>query len=298
VKKWLKRFGGIFLGLLVALLTAAASVWIASGAKLSAGRHIVQPRPIEIPDGPREVERGRHLVTAVLACAECHGEDLGGNVMLDEQPMGRLTAPNLTRGAGGVALRYNDLDWVRALRHGVASDGRALVMMPVVAYSQIDDDDLGAVVAYLKTLPPVDRNVGPIEPGLLARALIAFGDIPIDAEDLDHSRVGMSAPDASETESYGDYLARVAGCRSCHGQALTGQEIQGHAAAPDITRDGLSGWSREDFARAMREGRTPAGAELDRFMPWRAYAGMTDTEIGALWMFLQAFDPAREGGMR
>ncbi|MGA0061228.1 MAG: c-type cytochrome, partial [Planctomycetota bacterium] len=113
---------------------------------------------------------------------DCHAPDLGGRLVIDDPMVGRVAGPNLTRGAGGLGGDYTDADFVRAIRHGVARDGRALVLMPSLDYQGLSDEDLGAMIAYVKTVAPVDRPRGPVAPGPVARLLILKGDFKLAAE--------------------------------------------------------------------------------------------------------------------
>lgn len=69
-----------------------------------------------------------------------------------------LPAPNLTAGKGGIGATYTDADWERAIRHGIGGDNRVLAIMPSNYFSHYSDADLAAVIAYLKTFPPVDSD--------------------------------------------------------------------------------------------------------------------------------------------
>jgi hypothetical protein len=101
---------------------------------------------------PPDLERGEYLVKSVSACMDCHGENLQGKPFLDEQPIGYISAPNLTRGAGGVGEWYTLEDWARAIRHGVGGDGRVMGGMPSDSYAHLSDEDL-AVPANLARFP-------------------------------------------------------------------------------------------------------------------------------------------------
>src|SRR5690606_1051994 len=104
-------------------------------------RYQITPVPIGIPIAQGSAERGAHLY-ATRGCADCHGGDLGGAKVVDEPPVGRLYGPNLTKGQGGVVADYRDEDWVRAIRHGVNPQGRPLVLMPSMEYSEFSEQDL------------------------------------------------------------------------------------------------------------------------------------------------------------
>ena len=243
------------------------------------------------------IERGRHLVTVVAQCTHCHGSDLGGRELADDPWIGRLHSSNLTGGRGGVGGQLSDGEWEAALRRGVARTGRSLVLMPSAGLAQVSDRDLEAVVAYIRQVPPVDRVAPPRRVGWLTRVLVAIGFAPdlLAAEEVARlaSRRRVE-PGPSRVIDEGEYLVALAGCRVCHRADLAGGlhplSLPGEPVPPDLTRRGpLARFSREDFARAMREGRTPDGRQLDReFMPWPAYAGLGEHEIDAIWRFLEA----------
>lgn len=91
-------------------------------------------------------------------------------VVVDDPALGVIIGPNLTRGAGGVGGGLSDADFERAIRHGIAPDGRRLVFMPSSEYQYMSDEDLGAAVAYVRSVPPVDRSFGPLQIRMLGRA--------------------------------------------------------------------------------------------------------------------------------
>ena len=114
--------------------------------------YTVETPQVPIPSDPASIARGKYLAEKVAVCTECHGTDLGGKVVEDDVAMGRLVAVNLTRGRGGLPADYSDQDFVRALTHGVKRDGRSVIFMPTADYV-FTADDLGAIVAYVKSLP-------------------------------------------------------------------------------------------------------------------------------------------------
>lgn len=259
------------------------------------------------------LERGRHLVTEVAQCSFCHGPDLAGRVLADDPWIGRLHASNLTRGEGGAGARLTDAQWVAALRHGVASDGRSLLLMPSAGLARLSERDLAAVVAYVRQVPAVDRVLPERRAGWLTRAVLAAGLAPdlISAEQVATvaraERGGQTAAaeraatpsgtiEAQPTPAYGAYLVSIGGCRVCHRADLGGGmhplSLPGEPVPPDLTRRGrLAEWTLRDFARAMREGRTPDGRVLDReFMPWPAFSGLDDLEVEALWRYLETVE--------
>ncbi len=167
--------------------------------------------------------------------------------------------------------------------------------MPSEVFNKISNEDLGAMIAYLKTLPPVDNELD--ESGLapLGRILAVFEGSLLPATLIDHNAPRTLSPKAGVTAEYGEYLAEI--CILCHGERLSGGEVPGddRAKAPNITPGGaLGSWTRSQFIDTIRSGMTPQGNLLDpRFMPWNRFTQMTDDELDAIWLYLQSL-PARE----
>jgi len=271
---------------------AAAYVYVGSEARLRAHYDVKAP-PITVPNDYASIARGEHVVRALAKCTGCHGDDLGGGVVVDNPLAGRLSAPNLT---SGPIVRRTDDELLRALVHGVAPDGRPLVLMPAHEIGQLGDEDLGAIVAYLRTVAPVAREVPPLRVGPAIRVKLAMNRLDIlPAARIDHDMPRTSAPVAEATAAYGEYLAKTGGCYGCHGPTLAGGPIPGMPPgmrpAADIRPRALAAWSFADFDRALRLGIRPDGAQLAELMPWRATARMTDTEMRALYLYLKG-DPS------
>jgi mono/diheme cytochrome c family protein len=209
-----------------------------------------------------------------------------------------IPTPNLTSGAGGVGRFFTDEDWVRAIRHGVGHDGRALFVMPSNTFNYIGNEDLGALIAYLKSLPPVDNEMSERRIDSIGRVMMAAGMMPPLAVDrIDHSKPLPDAPEPGVTVEYGKYLSYT--CTECHGANLNGapfgppgQEVP----SPNLTPGGeLASWSEEAFINTLRTGVTPGSYSLNEEMPWMSYGQMTDDELKALWLHLQSL-PALEQG--
>lgn len=284
--------------ILVALaLSGAAGVYALSERALARTYAVPQPQ-LRPPTGGTAVARGAHLATAVANCVLCHGEDLGGKVYADAGALGVIAGPNLTRGRGGIGAAFTDADWVRAIRHGVRRDGTSLIVMPSETYVHLSDRDLGALVAYLKQLPPVDRTPPPTRFGPLGRVLLASGRLPLLVAPKTPRVPAVPDVPPDTTAAYGRYLADVGGCRGCHGLGLSGGRVAGPDSLPraaNLTPAGLGGWTEADFVRAMREGRRPDGSAIDAFMPWPTLGRMTDAELRALWRYLERVPPRPTG---
>jgi mono/diheme cytochrome c family protein len=296
--KRIYRVVGISLGALVGLLVlGAAVVYGVSSSRLSK-QYEVEPEPVTLSSDSAVTARGRHLAESRLGCADCHAADLGGRVMIESPAFGRIVAPNLTSGEGGIGERYTDADWVRATRHGVAADGRALVIMPSPEFHRLSREDLVAVLSYARQVPPVDRTLPESKLGPIARAMVTFSAEALPVRALDHDAPFPTAPVEEVSVEYGAYLARTSGCLGCHGPDLSGAPSHepGGVPASNLTPAGNPGhWSEADFVRAMREGTRPDGSEIDPAMPWKAMGRMTDVELKAIFAYLRSLPPvARE----
>jgi mono/diheme cytochrome c family protein len=254
----------------------------------------VTSRPVASNGDAAALARGEHLVNSVTVCIDCHGPNLEGKPFFDEPAIGFISAPNLTTGAGGVGASYTEEDWERAIRHGVGADGRALGAMPSDSYAHLSDEDVAAIIAYLKTVPAVDNDLP--ERSLSAIATLIFGvldynNLPL--AKIDHQAVGAGVPVESVSVEYGRYLVDIAVCKDCHGPNLEGRSAQdaetGPPAGPNLTPGGaLGSWTEQDLAAALRSGSTPDGRRLNLEMPWASYSGMSDDEIRAIWLYLQS----------
>ncbi len=282
--RWILRIAGALVALVV---LAAATLWLLSNRAL-ARRYDVTTEAITLPGDSVALARGRHLASAIGKCVDCHGENLAGTVM-DMGPFGSFSPPNLTTGRGGNPSR-SDTDWVRAIRHGVGDGGRPLVFMPSLAYHPMTEADLGALIAYLKSVPPVDTTLPPTRLGPIARLVLALTPQKLlAAAAIDHAEPFPAPVPPGPTAEYGRYLAEVGGCTSCHGPGLKGGIHEGPPDVPssaDLTPAGpLGQWSEGDFRKALREGLRPDGTVINPFMPWRLTKLMTDEEIGAVWAY-------------
>jgi cytochrome c553 len=290
------KWAGLILGALVLII--AAYLYGASTWRLNT-HYDVEPADLAVPTDSAAVGRGRHIAVT-RGCADCHGDNLGGAAFIDNALMGRIYGPNLTSGRGGIGGTYSNADWIRALRHGIGPDGESLVFMPSYEYYYLSDRDLGALIAYLKQLPPVDHTAEGTSIGPMGRMLILTGELKLPAEQIDHEAPRPDDPTPGPTAAYGAYLAKA--CTGCHGQDFTGGPIP--AAPPswppatNITphsEDGIGDWSQEDFIRALRQQVRPDGSAINPVMP-KEMGKMTDQELTALWKYLQRLPPRPSSG--
>lgn len=321
--KLLLKVVGVLL-VLVVLAAAGGYAWISSATSRVMSRtfdvHTVD-FPVPFPLDPAEVEalglteeeaarvameraieRGRHLVEARYACAECHGENFGGGVMIDAPPIGRIYGANLTRGAGSRTLNYTTADWDRTVRHGVLPDGRP-TPMPAEDFRLMSDQELSDIITYIQSLPPVDNEVPPPVYGPLGKFLVATGQFKLSADIIGSHEVRHPElpPEEAPTVEFGRHLAAT--CTGCHNQNLTGGPITGGdpswPPARNLTPDasGLAGWTLQDFVRVMREGVRPDGTPIQPPMTFvLPFAQrMRDVELEALFVYLQSLPPMLTG---
>jgi mono/diheme cytochrome c family protein len=297
ISKWL----GIVLGALLGLaVLAAVVVVVRSNANLNQTIDVTV-ESIAVPTDAAARVRGDYLAHAVGKCVDCHGEDLAGKLFLDDPMIGQVYSANLTSGNGGVGTTFSDGDFVRAIRHGLAPDGRRLAIMPADDFYYFSDGDLGALIAYLRSVPAVDHEIPPKVFRPLGRILLATGKLAFfPADRIDQTGPRPQAPSQGMTKEYGSYLVHVGGCVSCHGQSLSGGPVPGAQPgakpAPNLTPGGnLVGWSEQAFITAMRSGITPDGRQLQDPMPWKSIGLGTDEDLKTIWLYLQSL-PARPLG--
>lgn len=289
---WIKVILGA-LGLLVLLIGLAAAALYGVSGSIIDRQYPVAPQQIASVTDSATIERGRHLVFAVGQCVECHGENLAGQVMVDDPVLGRLVSANLTPGNGGIA-GLSDADIVRAVRQGIKPDGKSLAFMPSNDYSRFSDRDMVAIVSYLRTVAPVNH----LEPrnrwGPMGRVLLVTKKIPefLPGRYLPHDGSVVQTVAEAPTAVYGEYLAHVGGCAGCHSPTLLGGPIPGgdpkSPPAANITREGLRGWTQDDFIHALRTGERPDKSVISNAMPWRYSGKMTDIELQAIWQYIQS----------
>ncbi len=304
-------------GAAVALLALAAGVGYASSERALHRRVAVPthapPAAARFAATPAAraalAARGAH-VAATRGCADCHGADFGGAVVLDDPAVGRLAGPNLTAGGRGPAL--TDADWELALRHGVRRDGSPLLVMPSGDYAAMTDEDVAAVAAYVRTLPAVRTQPPPLRVGPLLRVLHLAGKADVTPGHAIAARAGAAPRPVTHlarvvpepTPAFGAYVATT--CTGCHGADLTGGPIAGAPpdwpAARNITphpTEGIGRWTSADIDRLLTTGVRPDGKLVDTtHMPVRMTRAMTPLEREALWAYLRTVPAAGTGGQK
>jgi mono/diheme cytochrome c family protein len=287
VFKWL----GIVLGSLIGLVLVAGGVLYFIGNGRLNKAYDIPPSNITVPTDTTSIEFGKHR--AETLCQGCHGADLSGvNNWFNAPPLGKIDSANLTSGQGGIGGTFTTEDYVRAIRHGIGPDSKPLFMTAVLSTSNLSDKDLGAIIAYLKTIPPVDHKTNGRHFTPLARIMFGAGMLgKLPAEAVSHD-VHVTAPEVGVTPEYGKYLVDTNDCRVCHGPDLNGGPFPDPTIkliTPNITPGGEPGfWTEERFINTIRTGKTPGGHELNpEHMPWKDYRNFQDDELKAIWAYLQ-----------
>lgn len=251
---------------------------------------------------PAMLTRGAYLVRSVALCGGCHtasgGLELGGNAAFKG---GALPAPNLTSDPAGLG-DWTDDEIIAAFRDGVDDAGRHLdPIMPYWLFHGMSDADALSIVAFLRSLPPSTAALGAANPN--ATAVTPLDTVAFPASTL--------TPDQSDypAAQRGRYLVSgPAQCVKCHSPSTAGlpsspasyfsgvaQASPGAIFAPNLTPDatGLTGWSADDIAVALKVGKNKAGAVLCGSMPsaGKGYGGLTDADARAIGTYLTTLAP-------
>jgi mono/diheme cytochrome c family protein len=294
------------LGALIAvMLLGAGGFAIAQGSAFDASMekvYEIAPLDIHASSDPAVIARGRHLAESMGGCLSCHGDDLGGKPGEPMGPLGVLHGANLTTGKGGVGKRYSDGQLARSIRHGIKSSGKSLRFMPAQDFAWWPDDDLTAIVSYVRSVPPVDRTLGESRIGILGKVLDRLDKLPLDvARRIDHAAARPKTMPAQATAAYGANLAHA--CTGCHGEHFSGGPIPGAPSdlpiPANITPDptGIAAYSEADWNKLLDTGIKQNGRQLNPFMPIATLRAMNPTERSALWAYLQSL-PAKPFGER
>lgn len=297
MKKWIQR-----------IVVAVLSLVALAGAVLIFGMQLAERkmhRKVDVPaqavafrNDAQAVERGRYLFNS-RGCVECHGANGAGKTFLDDGNM-RIVGPNISPGQGNVVDAYSELDWVRAIRHGINPQGRPLMVMPSEDFNRLTDDDLASLVAYIRSLPAVAGGGAVVDLPAPVRALYGFGLIQDAAEKIDHARAPQQPVPEGVNLAHGAYVATM--CLGCHGANLAGGKIPGGPpawpAAANLTSGEGSAMARYPNAVALLEmfktGKRPDGTAV-QVMPFGSLREMSETDVRALYLYLKSLPPKALG---
>jgi cytochrome c553 len=284
--KRLVRWLGIALGSLIALAIISYTIVYIISERILRRTYDVPAVAISIPSDSPSIVEGRRLATIRGCVGGCHGKEVAGAIMFDQPMIGRVVAPNLT----AAVRKYSDSELVGIIRNGVRPGGRSMMVMPAEEFVLLTDQDVGRIIAFLKSLPAVEGPGPSLSLGPLGRIGIAVGQFKPVAQLIAET---IPPPDATSKEgAYGRYLARTT-CASCHGTSLRGD------SNPDFTSPSLqlvAAYSPESFAQLMGAGVALGGRNLGTMSPWarQHLSHLTDSEITALYSYLHAMPAASD----
>ena len=303
-----------FLGWTAASIASLALVLVAV-VLVRANRKFDAPYPeIHASRDPKMIARGESIAYGPGHCVSCHTSNAENDSIregampllaggkLFALPLGNVYTPNLTPDLGTGIGRYTDAQLARVLRYGVMPDGRAA--LPFMQFHDLSDEDLTAVISFLRSQKPVRRAVPEHEINLIGKGVLAFLIKPIGpkAAPLQHT------PPEAPTVERGEYVANsVAGCAECHTKrnpidgSYVGTKFAGGMTfqvdedtvivSPNLTpsKTGrISSWSEEQFV-----GRFGAGVGIPHtHMPWRQFQRMSETDVRAIYRYLRTLPPS------
>lgn len=311
-KSWKRTLVRVGIGL--AALTASLEVV----TYVRANRTVDAPYPnIHASLDPAVIERGRYLVEGPAHCGECHGaidppavSRIGRPLVGGQEfklPVGTFRVPNITSDAETGIGAIKDEALARLIRYGVKPDGHTA--LPFMPYANLSDDDLTAIISFLRTQPAVKHQVAEHDINPLGRFVQAF---VLEPKGPTGTPPKSFVPEP--TARYGEYITHnIGNCVMCHTQidmrtgAFSGPMFGGGAEheavgnpakkyiTPNLTPDPrwgwLQGWTEDAFVTRFHAGRVHA----DSPMPWEAFQKMTDNDLRAVYRYFQTLPPAQTG---
>jgi cytochrome c553 len=279
VKKIFKWMGFVAAGLVGLVLVGVVLLYVQSERVLSRHYEVAASAAVVVPTDPAEIAEGRRIAH-FTGCTHCHGENLGGDVPLDIPNVVRFVAPNLTE----ARTQYTDAQLVMLLRKGVRPDGTSVLFMPSEMIRHLNDQDLGRVIAFVRSVPPTPGIAGKTEVRMVGRYILASGQFQSAAQMIEQAAPDVAPVSLSAQADRGRYLAMSA-CSECHGQDLNGNPA---ANAPPLVV--AKGYSPDAFSRLMHEGVALGDRELELMSRTaRArFSVLTPDETQAIHTFLQS----------
>lgn len=278
------------------------------------------PPAISVESTPQQIERGKYLAEHVAVCIDCHSNrnwkkfsgpikpgtfGRGGDKFTEDMGFpGVFYAKNITP--------YNLKHWTdgeiyRTITTGVTKDGRPMFpVMPYPAYSKMDPDDVRSIIAYIRTLEPIEYSAPSSEINFPMNLILRT--IPQRADP-------MNRPFPEDSVAYGKYMTIIAGCAECHTPQEQGVDLEGMYLAggfefkmsfgtvrsSNITphkETGIGNWSKEVFVNRFKQYDVPndslrdvGGNQLNSIMPWQMYAGMKEQDLEAIYTYLKTVEP-------
>ncbi len=246
-------------------------------------KYEVSVEPIAIPSDAEAIAEGERLAR-IRGCMDgCHGKDMQGQVFIDNPMMAKVIAPNLTQ----FAANHSDTDLIKVIRHGVRTDGTSVWIMPSQMFFHLSDKELGAIIAFIRSVPVSQGPDLEFALGPLAMFAVSMGEFKAQASEIKkQQRPRFQVSDPDDPLQQGKYLALTV-CSECHGQDFKGESM-GDFSTPDLRV--VHAYSLDEFRTLMRTGE-PVGERELKLMAEVArsrFSYFTDTEIAYLHTYLQS----------
>ena len=282
---------------------------------------------IEVESTERQIERGRYLANHVAVCIDCHSDrnwskfsgpivdgTLGkGGELFDEKMglPGTIYSKNITP--------YNLSNWTdgelyHIITTGVNKDGEPIFpLMPYRQYRHMDPDDIKAIIAYIRTLKPIENETPETTINFPVNLIMRTFPKPADP---------VNRPPASDTVAYGKYMTTISACTGCHTPENKGFKIEelymaggfefqmpgGTIRSSNITphmKTGIGTWSEQEFIDRFKRydvptDSLPSSSEqgFNTVMPWKMYAGMETDDLKAIFAYLKTIEPVENNVQR
>lgn len=281
------------------------------------------PEDLRLEITLERLERGEYLANSVCVCMDCHSTrdwskfsgplmegTLGKGGEIFDQKFGfpgKFYSRNITPAGIGA---WTDGELLRAISSGVNKEGRAMFpVMPHAYYGKMDKEDLLSIIAYVRSLKPIENTVAASVPDFPMNVII--NTIPKKAQ---FSKI----PDKSNTLAYGTYLFNAAACSECHTKQEKGEKVHelelaggfdfalGNGAvvrSANITPDmetGIGKWTEEAFVNRFRkyadstnQVHTVVNGTFNTVMPWTMYGKMKVEDLKAIFAYLKTVKPIK-----
>ena len=308
------------LKVILIIVAIIAIILFAAVAYIKYFKPSIPVKDISVSNTTARVEHGEYLANHVMVCMDCHSErdwsyfsgpitpgtfGAGGDEFTREMGFpGHFYAPNITPYHMN---EWSDGEIYRAIVSGVDKGGDPLFpVMPYLSYGKAEKEDIYSVIAYIRTLDPIEKEVPDSEVDFPMSLIMHM--IP---QEPQHKK----RPQESDKVAYGKYLATIAACADCHtpfdkGQPIVDMMYAGGRAfelpfgilrAPNITPDmatGIGSWTEavwlnrfHSYDSIHKLERKKGMTEYNSLMPWNMYAGMSREDLKAIYAYLKSLDP-------
>jgi len=314
MKKVLKYVGY----LLIVIVVAIAGLLTYVKAALP---NVGEAEDLKIEYTPERLARGKYLATSVTVCMDCHSKrdwtEFSGPLVQGTLGQGGERFDQ-SLGLPGVFLsknitphginRYTDGELFRVITTGVNKEGKAMFpLMPYPYYGRMDKEDIYSIIAYVRSIAPIENNIEQSNPDFPMNFII--NTIP---QPANH----QTRPDKSDRLAYGAYMINATACAECHTQVDTGQIIpelkygggrefpfadgsivRSSNISPD-DETGIGKWTEEMFIQKFKaytdstyKSEKIKAGEFNSYMPWTMYAQMDRDDLAAIYHYLKTVKP-------